>query len=137
MVSLTGTDIRSGYCEVIGLRNMQLGVTLMPSQKLFAVSRTFFTYAPRAPGVSGAGIWVSAISDHQLEVKSNLSPVSRKLCATRCTNSTTTTTAAPASKKRMAIPTAGAERTISIHPATNRTLTKLAGTRYFQHMFII
>src|SRR5436853_3038523 len=32
----------------------------MPSQKLFAVSRTFFTYAPTAPGVWRAVVTFSA-----------------------------------------------------------------------------
>src|SRR4051812_19256814 len=39
----------------------------MPSQKLLAVSRTFFTYAAAAPGV-WVEIWVSAISDQAFEL---------------------------------------------------------------------
>src|SRR5438270_13951406 len=109
----------------------------MPSQKLFAVSRTFFTYAPRAPGVCVGGIWVSAISGHQLEVKSNLSAVSRRLFATRCTKSTTDTAAAHAFKKCIAINTAGTRGNTNILRATNRTATKLLGFSLLQLIYII
>src|SRR3954467_2674029 len=109
----------------------------MPSQKLVAESRTFFTYAPKAPGDCSWGVGVSAIRGHQLEVKSNLSPVSRMFRKTRKANIATPTAPAAVSVNRMAKPSQGIVFTISIQTATKITPANEAGTRYFQHMFII
>src|SRR3954452_25563046 len=110
----------------------------MPSQKLFAESLTFFTYAPNAPGdCSWVGGGVSAIQGHQLEVKSNLSPVSRMFRRTRSANMATPRAPAAVRVNRIARPSQGAAFTSSIQTATKRTPAKEAGTRYFQHMFII
>src|SRR5919108_6671292 len=48
----------------------------MPSQKLFAVSRTFFTYAPKAPGVWRAVVTFSATS-FPLPVRGEVESVAR------------------------------------------------------------
>src|SRR5207302_10495712 len=77
-------------------------------------------------------------SPYQLEVKSNRSPLSRMLRATRPMNSTAGMTPAQTNMTRcVTVATAGTARTRSIHAATKSTATKLTGTRYFQHMSII
>src|SRR5207248_5617297 len=121
----------------------------------------FFAYAPNAPGVCREGgfkVTFSATSfllcyglrpppvagkagssgqTYQLEVKSNLSPVSRMFCAVRQTKKTVNATPRTNMMARMTRPSAGTAWTTSIHTATKATAAKLIGTRYFQHMFII
>src|SRR5438105_15464350 len=110
---------------------------LMPSQKLLAVSRTFLAYAPIGPEDFAGGASCSAMFGHQLLVKSNLSPVSRRFFSVRRAKAATVTAAMAVSAKRIAWPSQGASCTRSIQAATKSAPAKLAGTRYFQHMFII
>src|ERR1700730_3635916 len=110
----------------------------MPSQKLFAESRTFFTYAPKAPSACRPDwAWVSAIQGQQLEVKSNLSPVSRMFFSTRNEKIAMVNAPTAVSVNHSARPSQGAAFTISIQTETKSTPANEAGTRYFQHMLII
>src|SRR5947209_16164169 len=111
----------------------------MPSQKLLAVSRTLRKYAPTEPG---GCLWRVTFSDkgvsaYQLEVKSNLSPVSRMFRSVR--RAKRKSPKAPQAKKSTDSPvcTFGRCTNTSIQTATKSTPAKLIGTRYFQHMFII
>src|SRR5229473_2672579 len=100
---------------------------------------------PPGGGAEGAGSPDLSLKHHgqmrsnryQLDVKSNLSPVSRMFFSVRFTNSTTRSPPIAVSAMRITSPSTGTAWTTSIHTATKSTLAKLIGTRYFQHMFII